>query len=36
MVQASSVAGFGAFGLAVSAERAKAGELAVRVESGGV
>jgi len=36
VVQASSVAGFGAFGLAVSAERAKAGELVVRVESGGV
>ena len=35
MVQASSVAGFGVFGLAVVAERFEAGELVVEVESPG-
>ena len=35
MVQASSVVGFGAFGLAVVAERVEAGELVVEVESPG-
>ncbi len=35
MVQAGSVVGFGAFGLAVVAERVEAGELVVEVESAG-